>query len=404
MGTDQFFGSYRARVVDNVDPLQVGRVRMQVPEVFGETEITDWAFPKNNVIFGMVFVPAIDARIWAEFEAGDLNRPLYTAPWYAQPGGNSEVPPLVREEGDRTTQSPVGTDQGATGSGANIDEPLPAFASDYPLNRVMELIAGTIEIDDTPGEERIKVFHRSGTYVEIRRDGTIVEKSQGKKHRITVEDDVIHVNGQRIMVVEGNEEVTVKGDSTRFVEGEINETIDSPVTRTFKDDVDETVNGAKSETLDGNLVQTIAASLSQVIGQSYNRTIGQQDNKVVLQTASEQIGNSGAAADAKVETIQLGNYVIKMVSGKWQLKNAAGIVLLEFDSLAGIIKIGTNATATEPLILGAVFTAFHNANIGIFNAHVHPGVTAGGASTGPTVTAQTLMAATEVSAQGLVAP
>jgi len=410
---DIFFGTYRGQVVDNVDPLQAGRIRMQVPEIFGESEVTDWAFPKNNVIFGMVFVPAIGQRVWAEFEAGDPNRPLYSGGWYAVPGGTSEVPELTREIRDITTQDPVGTDQATTGSGVEVNEPQAAHAAMYPLDRVLDLVAGTIEIDDTPGEERLKIFHKSGTYIEFRKDGSVVEKIEGKKHRITIEDDVIHVNGQRIKIVEGNEEITVRGDKTEFIDGELTQTVESEVNRTFEDDVTENYQADRSAIVDGDVLEQISASLQQVIGQSLNQTIGQQHNLMVLQTADEQVGNSGVAVDAKTSVIQLGNYTIKMVAGKWQLKNAAGIVIFEFDSTAApnTIKIGTNATAIEPMVLGTIFTVLYNGMIADLKSHVHTATGPTSVTTlaqvgplGGTPLLTPAMTSAEVSTQGFVAP
>ena len=41
----KFFGKFRAIVADNDDPKKGMRVRMVIPEVLGETEISKWAYP-----------------------------------------------------------------------------------------------------------------------------------------------------------------------------------------------------------------------------------------------------------------------------------------------------------------------------------------------------------------------
>jgi type VI secretion system (T6SS) baseplate-like injector VgrG len=38
------FGKYRASVVDNVDPEQMARIRVEVPDVLGTTP-SEWAMP-----------------------------------------------------------------------------------------------------------------------------------------------------------------------------------------------------------------------------------------------------------------------------------------------------------------------------------------------------------------------
>lgn len=78
--TSRFFGKFRGRVTDNQDPQNVGRIKAQVPDVLREVE-TGWALPAapyagNGV--GVYTIPAVDANVWIEFEAGDVSRPIWT--------------------------------------------------------------------------------------------------------------------------------------------------------------------------------------------------------------------------------------------------------------------------------------------------------------------------------------
>lgn len=41
---DKFYGIYRAVCMDNVDPLEKNRIKVQVPQVLGQS-ISDWAWP-----------------------------------------------------------------------------------------------------------------------------------------------------------------------------------------------------------------------------------------------------------------------------------------------------------------------------------------------------------------------
>jgi phage baseplate assembly protein gpV len=73
-----FFGKYRGSVVNNLDPLQRGRVQVSVPAVFGDGQLA-WAEPcapvaGNNV--GFFAVPGVGANVWVEFEAGDPDYPI----------------------------------------------------------------------------------------------------------------------------------------------------------------------------------------------------------------------------------------------------------------------------------------------------------------------------------------
>jgi len=416
--TNKFFGKYRAKVSDNKDPLRLGRVRLQIPEIFGEDQLTDFAYPVNNTIFGMVFIPKIGDRVWAEFEAGDVNRPIYSMSWYAIPGGTSELPELAREIRDRTTESPVGTDTAVNGSGDSLDEPQPPYAATYPFNRVLETLGVTIEIDDTSGEERLKFFHKSGAYLEVRKDGSIVQKAQGKNHRISIGDDVVHVNGKRNKIVEGDDEETIKGQKRIFVSGGWEEITEGKTNKTFKEDVTEKVRGTKTVTVDGIAKENYLASQTVSVGGSKSESIGNQKTTTVIETISELIGNSGGAAVAKLihilsgnnrtllvlgdddTKIEAGNHVVEITVGDKKITLDSGNYLLEVT--AGEARIGS-ASATESAVLGDLFKTFLDAFITLFNAHTHSGVFPGGSSTAPPSAVQTLMPSSNLSSKVKIA-
>lgn len=74
-------GFYRARVVSVSDPRGEGRVRLQVPALFGSA-VTGWAEPLFEAE-----TPAVGTRVWAAFEAGDPGLPLFLAPQATIPAG-----------------------------------------------------------------------------------------------------------------------------------------------------------------------------------------------------------------------------------------------------------------------------------------------------------------------------
>jgi hypothetical protein len=67
-----------------------------------------------------------------------------------------------------------------TASGEEWQEPKPYYAAKYPYNHVHQSESGhIIEIDDTPGNERLHRFHRAGTFEEIGPLGT--KNNEGSK-------------------------------------------------------------------------------------------------------------------------------------------------------------------------------------------------------------------------------
>jgi len=108
-------------------------------------------------------------------------------------------------------------------------EPEPAYAAKYPYNKVTQTRSGhVIEMDDTPGHERIRIYHKSGSYEETNEDGRFVRKIVDDGFEIVVKDKTVYVKGDyKVEVkgdltydVSGDMKVTVKGDYSLSVEGD----------------------------------------------------------------------------------------------------------------------------------------------------------------------------------------
>jgi hypothetical protein len=73
-----FFGKYRGKVVNPLDPLLMGRVQVSVPAVLGDAE-NSWAMPctpYGGSGVGLFAVPPNGANVWVEFEGGDPDYPI----------------------------------------------------------------------------------------------------------------------------------------------------------------------------------------------------------------------------------------------------------------------------------------------------------------------------------------
>lgn len=81
----QYFGKYRAKVVDINDPEKRGRIRVMCPKVLGESS-SAWCEPCIPVAYdfgGDFALPKVGEFVWVEFESGDSNKPLYTGGLWA---------------------------------------------------------------------------------------------------------------------------------------------------------------------------------------------------------------------------------------------------------------------------------------------------------------------------------
>jgi uncharacterized protein DUF6519/type VI secretion system (T6SS) baseplate-like injector VgrG len=90
----KYFGKYRGSVIDNIDPMQLGRLMVQVPDISGPT--ATWAMPSvpcgaPKKIGGSL--PKVGASVWVEFEQGDLDHPIWTGCFYSNA---AETPPSLR--------------------------------------------------------------------------------------------------------------------------------------------------------------------------------------------------------------------------------------------------------------------------------------------------------------------
>ena len=93
----KFYGKYRGTVVNNIDPLLLGRLLVQVPDVVGLTP-SSWAEPcvplagPTGPPMGVYLVPPIGAGVWVEFEQGDVDHPIWVG---CRWGSQADIPPLA---------------------------------------------------------------------------------------------------------------------------------------------------------------------------------------------------------------------------------------------------------------------------------------------------------------------
>jgi uncharacterized protein involved in type VI secretion and phage assembly len=92
---ERYYGKYRGTVVNNIDPMQIGRIQAIVPDVSGVVP-TSWAMPcvpTAGLNSGVFTVPQIGSGVWMEFEQGDAERPIWVGGYW---GSTAELPVLAR--------------------------------------------------------------------------------------------------------------------------------------------------------------------------------------------------------------------------------------------------------------------------------------------------------------------
>jgi uncharacterized protein involved in type VI secretion and phage assembly len=90
----KFYGLYRATVLNNIDPMQIGRIQVIVPDVSNIIP-SSWAMPCVPIAgkqMGTFVMPQVGAGVWVQFEQGDPDFPVWTGGFW---GVAAEVPALA---------------------------------------------------------------------------------------------------------------------------------------------------------------------------------------------------------------------------------------------------------------------------------------------------------------------
>ena len=198
-------------------------------------------------------------------------------------------------------------------------EPSTQEKSAYPFNHVFESESGHyVEFDDTKDNERIHLYHRKGTLIEIDKDGNVVLKTPDNVNMTTIigGDQDTYVKGNYSLTVDGNMNIHCTGVDTRessttssssdplgtvsyvISKGNLYETItegnrettitagtetvtiEGVVTHTYNNTLTETITGAVAQTYSDTWTQDVSKAVSQTFGDAWTIDV----SKAVTQT------------------------------------------------------------------------------------------------------------------------
>ena len=143
--TTRFYGKYRGLVSENDDPDGLGRIKAEVPAVLG-AEVSQWAMPCLPFAgpkHGLALIPEVGDGVWIEFEAGNLNMPIWSGCWWADD---------QRPEPAGATQRLLAT---SAGHQVLIDEEADEIRLVHPGGA--ELVLGKDAITLTLGQAKIEM-------------------------------------------------------------------------------------------------------------------------------------------------------------------------------------------------------------------------------------------------------
>jgi uncharacterized protein involved in type VI secretion and phage assembly len=205
---NRYWGKYRAFVADNADPEKMGRCKLIIPSVLGETTSV-WALPSfaygGAQGFGLILVPPVGAQVFAEFVEGDVSSPIWSGTFFR--------------------------------SGSELPEEF--AANDEPSAKVLKTESGHVLLfEDKDGEAAITLRSSAEAVLEMDENGSFALTDSGgatvtldaSAGEIRVEDSngnsmVMSSSGITLKDASGNEistaasGVTVKGAATVTIEG-----------------------------------------------------------------------------------------------------------------------------------------------------------------------------------------
>ena len=167
--SERYYGKYRGMVLNNIDPMQQGRLQVQVPDVAGLAPAS-WAMPCVPIAGlqnGMVALPVIGSGVWIEFEQGNPEFPIWVGCFW---GSAAEIPALAM----------------ATPPG------LPAITFQTPLQN-------GLTISDLPGPTG-GIMLKSATGATLIVNDTGIYIQNGKGASITLLGPSVTINNGALMV------------------------------------------------------------------------------------------------------------------------------------------------------------------------------------------------------------
>jgi hypothetical protein len=204
----RYYGKYRSFVTDNDDPEVQGRLRLTIPSVLGDSE-TAWAMPClpfGGVGYGLYLVPEVGAAVWAEFEEGDLSRPIWTGVLHTSPPGEEMTGPpvrVLRTPGghvllfDDTSDAPRVELRHAGGARLTVDEHGSVALTDQAGAEVhLDAERSSLTVVDTHGNqiamgaEGTTVEDSGGNSIEMRAAGVTV-----KARMVTLDATLVTLGG-----------------------------------------------------------------------------------------------------------------------------------------------------------------------------------------------------------------
>jgi hypothetical protein len=172
---------------------------------------------------------------------------------------------------------------------------------DYPFRYGWKDRMGNIfYVNAKEGKNEFWVFHKSGTNLRVRNDGSVVghivstcDMEIDRKTTIVVHDDVdVTIDKNYKGLIKENSDVTIRGNSTLYVMGNVDIRVDGNVTAEVGKDLSAHVQGNASATIEGDFDAKVNKTLTAKVAQDASVTVDGNVNVRGKQTVTVKADGS----------------------------------------------------------------------------------------------------------------
>ena len=257
------------------------------------------------------------------------------------------------KDSTRTKEIPAAND------GDSWEQPLAPFGGLYPYNKVYESESGHLFVlDDTPSNENVSLYHKTGSFIDIDANGTQVNKIVGDGYTIIDRNGAIYIGGACNLTVGNSVNILVQGSA------------------------DIQVDGPSTINLNNNVDIGIGGDLNMVVGGDYNLQVdGNFNIKGNSSIAMESAAITSVKAGSALNMQALQNASIKSnadmfleASGQQNIKAGGNVNVdgAEFHGQEGSAGVGVDVEDSKLALTAPEFTDGRPDQFGTLSTPVRP--------------------------------
>ena len=182
--------------------------------------------------------------------------------------------------------------------------------STYPFCHVWYTESGhVLEVDDTPGMERLHWYHNKGTFQEINDEGDSITKIVGDNYEIDLQNKNLYIKGDWNITVEGNVREKINGNKFTEIGGNHFITVGKSYVKKVGGSEFKEIITAKSTNVNKNNSLRVGVDKTLTVGGNntisivgeQKETVKQAENKTNLSTLNHILANNYSVVGTRID-------------------------------------------------------------------------------------------------------